>query len=129
MENISTNSKKTLLRDAKIYDGSGAKAFVADVLIEADRIVRVESTIAIEDDYEVIDLNGLSLSPGFIDAHSHNDWFAIRNESIKYFSPFIKQGITTFVSGNCGLSATGFSDNTTHKDLVGGGLFFFKDCA
>lgn len=119
--------KKVLLKNAKIYDGSGAQAFNGDVLIEGDRIVNVASEIE-EDGCEVTDLKGLSLAPGFIDAHSHNDWFALRKEPGGYFEPFIRQGITTFVSGNCGLSATGFADDTPHKDKIGGGLFFFGDC-
>jgi N-acyl-D-amino-acid deacylase len=120
-------NKKTLLKNAKIYNGSTDAAFIGDVLIEGDRIVDVAPSIAIADEYEVTDLQGLSLAPGFIDAHSHNDWFALRKDSDKFFAPFIRQGITTFVTGNCGLSATGFSDSTPHKDIIGGGLFFFKD--
>ncbi len=122
-------SKKLLLKNAKIYDGSTNAAFMGDVLVEDDRILEVAPSITADDGYEVTDLQGLSLAPGFIDAHSHNDWFALRKNSGKYFDPFIKQGITTFVSGNCGLSATGFADSTPHKDIIGGGLFFFKDGA
>ena len=119
--------KKTLLKHVKIYDGSGAEAFLGDVLIEGERIARVEASIAEEKEWEILDLQGMSLAPGFIDAHSHNDWFALREASEKYFTPFVRQGITTFVAGNCGLAATGFSDTTTHKDKIGGGLFFFRD--
>ena len=125
-----TNSaKRTLLKNAKIYDGSGATAFFGDVLVEGERIVQVAPAISAENVAETVDLQGLSLAPGFIDAHSHNDWFALRKAPEKYFAPFIKQGITTFVSGNCGLAATGFADDTPHKDKIGGGLFFFKDSA
>ena len=121
--------EKTLIKNAKIYDGSGKPAFMGDVLIEGVRIVQLAASIPVESEFEVVDLNGLSLAPGFIDAHSHNDWFALRKDSGKYFDPFIRQGITTFVSGNCGLAATGFSDETAHKDKIGGGLFFFQDAA
>lgn len=128
MEKVLNNNKILLLKNAKIYDGSGATAFFGDVLIEGDRITRIESSITTDNECEVVDLGGFSIAPGFIDAHSHNDWFALKKEPEKYFTPFIRQGITTFVSGNCGLSATGFSDDTPHKDIIGGGLFFFKDC-
>ena len=120
--------EKTLIKNAKIYDGSGAPAFLGEVLLEGDRIAQVAASIPEESAFTVVDLKGLSLAPGFIDAHSHNDWFALRKEPEKFFAPFIRQGITTFVSGNCGLSATGFSDDTPHKEKLGGGLFFFKDC-
>ena len=129
MNDTKKDGRKILLKNAKIYDGSSADAFIGDVLIEDERIIRVAEEIPESEEYSTIELNGLSLAPGFIDAHSHNDWFALRKEPDKYFEPFIRQGITTFVSGNCGLSATGFSDDTPHKDKIGGGLFFFKDCA
>ncbi len=69
--------EKTLIKNAKIYDGSGKPAFLGDVLIEGERIVQLAASIPVESEFEVVDLNGLSLAPGFIDAHSHNDWFAL----------------------------------------------------
>ena len=88
-----------LFKDAYIYDGTGSEAFKGDILVENDRIIKVEECIKPEDGWEVIDLKGLSIAPGFIDAHSHNDWFAIKNNTQKYFEPFIRQGITSFVTG------------------------------
>ena len=120
--------EKLLIKNAKIYDGSGDAPFMGDVLIRGERIAQLAASIPVESDFKVVDLNGLSLAPGFIDAHSHNDWFALREDPLKYFAPFIRQGITTFVSGNCGLAATGFADDTSHKDKIGGGLFSFAHC-
>ena len=114
-----------LFKSALIYDGTGSKPFKGDILVENDKIVKVEEHIIPEEDCEVIDLEGYSISSGFIDAHSHNDWYAIKKEPQKYFEPFIRQGITSFVTGNCGLSAVGFESDTQHVDKVGGGLFSF----
>ena len=115
------------LKNGLVYDGSGAKPFKGDILIEGDKILNISNNIQPEADWEVVDLEGLSVSPGFIDAHSHNDWFAIKKDSRKYFEPFIRQGITSFVTGNCGLSAVGFESQTKHVDKIGGGLFSFHD--
>ena len=115
-----------LFKNALIYDGTGSKAFKGDILVNEDRIVRTADSIVCEDGWEVIDLEGLSVAPGFIDAHSHNDWFAIKNEPRKYFEPFIRQGITSFVTGNCGLSAVGFDPDSKYIDKVGGGLFSYN---
>ena len=94
--------------------------------MEEDRISAVGEGLRAEAD-RVIDLTGKSLAPGFIDGHSHNDWFAIKNEPLPYFAPFIRQGIATFVTGNCGLSTIGFEPGCPHVDKLGGGLFFYRD--
>ena len=117
---------KTLLKNGRIYDGTGSEPFVADVLVEDDRILKVAPGLTDEAD-QTYDLTGLSLSSGFIDAHSHNDWFAIKKNPLPYFDPFIRQGITTFIGGNCGISTTGFEKDCQYVDKMGGGLFFFKD--
>lgn len=117
---------KTLLRNAKIYDGTGNAPFEGDVLIEDDCIQRIDAHIEEEAD-TVLDLNGKSVAPGFIDGHSHNDWFAIKKEPLPYFEPFIRQGIATFVAGNCGLSTIGFEPGSPYVDKLGGGLFGFRD--
>lgn len=116
-----------LFKSGLIYDGSGSEPFQGDILVKDDKIIRVEKNIEPEDGWKVVNIEGLSVSSGFIDAHSHNDWFAIKKEAGKYFEPFIRQGITSFITGNCGLSAVGFESNTQHIRKVGGGLFSFQD--
>ncbi|MCR5134817.1 MAG: amidohydrolase family protein [Clostridiales bacterium] len=120
---------KTLIKNARIYDGTGSDPFMGSVLLEDEKIKAVIPAASQEEPAadKVIDLGGLSLSPGFIDGHSHNDWFAIRKDPFPYFEPFLRQGVTTYVTGNCGLSVIGFEDGNEHVDLMGGGLFFFND--
>ena len=116
---------RILLKNARIYDGTGADAFSGDILVEDERIAAVGNGLR-EDADKVIDLTGLSVSSGFFDAHSHNDWFAIKKEPLKYLEPFIRQGITSFITGNCGLSAVGFDPDSPYVDKVGGGLFGYR---
>ena len=116
-----------LFKGALIYDGTGSDPIKGDILVENDKIVKVEESIQSNEEWEVINLEGLSVSPGFMDAHSHNDWFAIKKDPQKYFEPFIRQGITSFITGNCGLSAVGFEADSQHTDKVGGGLFSFHE--
>ena len=115
---------KTLLRNGTLYDGTGADAFVADILLEDDRIARIAPGLDVPADVTV-DLKGKSVVPGLIDAHSHNDWFAIKKDPLPYFEPFIRQGITTFVAGNCGVSEIGFDDHNPYMSKLGAGLFSF----
>ena len=118
---------KLLLKNARIYDGTGTSAFTGDVLVENDRIAKVGGDLSGETCNQTVDLTGLSLAPGFIDAHSHNDWFALRSDPLPYFAPFIRQGITTFITGNCGISSVGFDRDCPHADVIGAGLFSFGD--
>ena len=83
---------KQLLKNAKIYDGTGAEPFQADILVEGDRIVKIAERIEEQADC-VMDLSGKSISSGFIDAHSHNDWFAIKEDPFPYFRPFLQHVI------------------------------------
>ena len=117
---------KQLIKNGKIYDGTGDAPFMGDVLIENDRIVKVGPGISETAD-KIYDLGGKSISSGFIDAHSHNDWFAIKKDPLPYFAPFLKQGIATFVSGNCGVSAIGFEEGCPYMDVMGAGLFNFQN--
>ena len=64
----------TWFKNGTIYDGTGAEPYVGDVLIEDDRIPAVGGTIAQEAD-RTVELTGRQICPGFIDAHSHNDFF------------------------------------------------------
>ena len=113
---------RVLFKGGSIYDGTGARAYTGDVLIEDDMIVEVGPQITAEAD-KVVDLAGLQICPGLIDAHSHNDFFYDREDAEKYYKPFIEQGITTQITGNCSFSPFGMDPDTPYRDKIGGGLF------
>ncbi len=113
---------KTLFRNGSIYDGTGSAPVAGDVLIEDDRILKVGGSIPDEAD-RVIELGGLAICPGLIDAHSHNDFFYDREDSEKFYRPFVEQGITTQITGNCSFSPFGMEPDTPHREKIGGGLF------
>ena len=113
---------KTLLKNGRIYDGTGSAPFVGDVLFEDDMILEVGKTIDTPADC-VIDVQGRQVCPGLIDAHSHNDFFYDREDAEKYYKPFIEQGITTQITGNCSFSPFGVDPDTPYRDKIGGGLF------
>ncbi|MBR2677121.1 MAG: amidohydrolase family protein [Solobacterium sp.] len=116
---------KTLFKNGMIYDGSDAKPYGGDVLIEDDVIVKAGGTIDDSAD-EIIDLKGAAICPGLIDAHSHNDFFYDYDDAEKYYKPFIEQGITTQITGNCSFSPFGSDENTPYREKIGGGLFDAK---
>ncbi|MBQ9197774.1 MAG: hypothetical protein IJ157_11140 [Clostridia bacterium] len=77
---------KQLLKNGKIYDGAGNDPFTGDILLQDDRILRAAPGIEEAAD-RTVDLGGASVAPGFIDAHSHNDWFALKADSCPILSP------------------------------------------
>ena len=115
---------KTLFKNGTVIDGSGNPPFTGDVLIQDDRILRVDTHIDEEAD-RVLDISGYQICPGLIDAHSHNDFFYDREDAEKFYRPFIEQGITTQITGNCSFSPFGMKEDTPYRDKIGGGLF---DC-
>lgn len=113
---------KTLFKNGLIIDGTGNKPYKGDVLIEDDRIIEVKEHIEATAD-KIIDIDGYQICPGLIDAHSHNDFFYDREDAEKFYKPFIEQGITTQITGNCSFSPFGMDADTPYKDKIGGGLF------
>lgn len=98
-----------------VVDGSGKRPYRADVGIK-DRKV---SAIGQLDDAKAdrrINAIGKVLCPGFIDVHSHTDLSIHLPEHPQLLEPLIRQGITTFVGGNCGMALAPL--NGEHKKPV-----------
>src|SRR5450830_627390 len=93
-----------LIRGGEVIDGTGKKVFSADVGVQGDRIVEV-GRVSDPGAAKVIEASGKKVCPGFIDIHSHNDLYVIRNDYKQLFEPYLRQGMTTCVSNNCGWSA------------------------
>ena len=113
---------KTLFKNGMIVDGTGAAPYQGSVLMEDDRIVKVGGEIEDAAD-QVVELQGFYICPGLIDAHSHNDFFYDREDAEKFYKPFIEQGSTTQITGNCSFSPFGVDPDTSYRDKIGGGLF------
>ncbi len=89
-----------LIKNGLVIDGSGAGPVEANVGIQGDRIAYVgrdESAAG-----SVIDAQGLIVSPGFIDAHTHSEFTILADGRAE---GRLSQGVTTEINGNCGLSA------------------------
>jgi N-acyl-D-aspartate/D-glutamate deacylase len=70
--------------------------------LRGDRILAVAPSLDFRAEQE-IDAEGLALTPGFIDVHTHDDLAVINNPAML---PKISQGVTTVIVGNCGISAS-----------------------
>lgn len=91
----------TLIRHALVVNGFDPTPAASDVAIRGDRIVAVGPSLKINA-RRYIDADGLTLAPGFIDTHTHDDTSVIEAPQML---PKISQGVTTVIVGNCGISA------------------------
>ena len=95
-----------LIKNGNIIDVTDNSDFYVpwkrmDIGIKDEKIVKV-GDLELSDAEKVIDATGLAVSPGFIDIHSHSDTYLLANPKAE---SKIRQGVTTEVIGNCGLSA------------------------
>ena len=89
-----------VIRNAAIVDGTGAPPFKSSIGIRGDRIEaigEVPERGAVE-----LDARGLTVAPGFIDVHSHDDWAVLLTPEMDFK---VMQGVTTDIVGNCGMGA------------------------
>jgi len=90
-----------IIKNGVLVDGTGSAQRVTDIGILGDKIVYI-GDITSRPDSDVIDAAGCIVAPGFIDIHSHSDFFCLvspESESKIY------DGVTTEICGNCGISA------------------------
>ncbi len=91
----------TLIRNARVVDGSGAASEVMDVALRDGRICAIGKSLDLRAAGEM-DGEGLALAPGFIDVHTHDDLAVLRRPAMV---PKLSQGVTTVIVGNCGICA------------------------
>jgi len=111
----SIGKQRTLLKDGLIVDGTGRKAFKGSLLIDGQKIEKVISE-AVSFDGNTIDCTGKVIAPGIIDMHSHMDWVLPATSRNDLTTPFTRQGVTTFIGGNCGFGVAGFKNGS--RDLT-----------
>ncbi|TFG15852.1 MAG: hypothetical protein EU535_00415 [Promethearchaeota archaeon] len=96
-------SNDVLIKNGLINEGTGNPAFQADVLVCQDKIEDIGSLKDI-DAAKIIDAKNLVVAPGFIDCHTHLDFFFPNPRHAKVLESWARQGVTTIVGGNCGYS-------------------------
>ncbi len=99
------------LAGGRVIDGTGAKAFPADVAVTGGTISGVGDLAGL-DAARTVDCTGRIVTPGFIDIHSHSDFLVPGADHGALLEPFLRQGMTTLVGGNCGFSPAPVNEHT-----------------
>jgi len=126
---------KTLIRNGMIVDGLGGKPYRADLMIDGKTIAEIAPHIEISGsrvpdagaanggrtpgenicgDTRILDAAGQYVTPGFIDIHRHADAAVFRKD---FGKPEIRQGLTSIVNGNCGLSVVPLSPKDSSERI------------
>ncbi len=106
-----------VIYNAAVIDGTGSPAFRSDIGIEDGLIAAIDTIPNNVDAAQQIDAEGMVLTPGFVDIHTHSD------VSLLYPGTGLNkvcQGVTTEVTGNCGFSAFPLAGErlTLHADQL-----------
>ena len=92
------NLHDLVIRNGKIFDGSGGKPFIGDVAIDDGKISLVG--VIEGSGRKEIDAKGNLVTPGWVDIHTHYDGQVCWDP---YLTPSSWHGVTTVVMGNCGV--------------------------
>jgi len=90
-----------IIKNGRIVDGAGNPAYTADIGLRNGKIVSVRRRLKHAGAKRIIDADHQIVAPGFIDAHSHDDFFPLIKPTCE---EKVVQGVTTTVIGNCGSS-------------------------
>ncbi len=96
-------SEYILIKGGEVIDGTGKPAVKADVLIKDDLIEEI-GKIEKFNGASVIDARNLVVAPGFIDIHTHLDFFLPSPRHASVLESWVRMGVTTLVGGLCGFS-------------------------
>ncbi len=99
-----------VIANGRVVDGCGNPWYYGDVAVRGGRIAAIGAAGALRG-RAVIDAGGRYVAPGFVDPHTHSDISILqypRADSV------VRQGVTTHVTGNCGMSPAPLS--AAHRD-------------
>ena len=87
-----------IIRGGTVVDGTGGAPFAADIAVRDGKIVALGEDLG--DAAQVVEANGLTITPGFVDVHTHYDAQLTWDP---HLTPSGYHGVTTAVVGNCGV--------------------------
>jgi N-acyl-D-amino-acid deacylase len=113
-------SYEILIKGGTIVDGTGAEPFVADLAIDDGRITAIGNDVGSA--REIIDARGMTVTPGFVDIHTHLDAQIGWDPNL---TPVSWHGVTTALLGNCGVTFA--PCKPTDRELLAGMMETVED--
>lgn len=103
-------SHDLVIANGRVVDGCGNPWYYGDVAVRGGRIAAIGAAGALRG-RAVIDAGGRYVTPGFVDPHTHSDVSILLHPRAE---TAVRQGVTTHVIGNCGMSAAPLTE--AHRD-------------
>ncbi len=105
-----------VIKNGFILDGTGTDGYKSDIAIKNGKIAKIAENLECEN---TIDATGLTVTPGFIDSHSHSDRKVF---SMSDMVEKVEQGITTAIGGQCGGSIAPVGKHVEPYEIPGVGM-------
>jgi N-acyl-D-amino-acid deacylase len=112
-----------LISGGTVVDGTGGAPYRADVAVNGDRIAAIGS-LGHAQSRRAIDATGKVVTPGFIDMHTHSD-LTMRADARGWSK--LRQGVTTDVTGNCGMTPYPVAKDSEREKILKESLFAIAD--
>lgn len=100
-----------ILKGGLLLDGSGSEGVPADLAVSGGRIAAIGHDLGPA--AQTLDVAGFCVTPGFLDIHRHGDAEVFREG---FGHAELRQGLTTILNGNCGLSLAPFG--AAHREEI-----------
>ena len=99
-----------VIANGRVVDGCGNPWYHGDVAVRGDRVAAIGAARTLRG-RAVVDAGGRYIAPGFVDPHTHSDISILQHPRAE---SAVRQGVTTHVTGNCGMSAAPLG--AAHRD-------------
>ena len=104
-----------ILRDAKIFDGSGGPGRVGDIAVKGGKIAAIGGRLPTSETAQILDAAGQWLTPGLLDIHTHEDLEAELDPGLP---EVVRHGPTSVIVGHCSIGLAFGNQRNENQDPI-----------